>query len=322
VRVRAHTAFPGARLRFAIGAAGAVAVAAVFVGLPTPIFAQGGAGGAGGSTGSSGTTGPSGPTGTTAPIGATGPTGPVIPSPCAMSQLRLRCPDLIMSAPRELHIDRSTIAGHVLLRATSSINNRGSGPLQLRAYHTGPYTMVVYQVIYDTRQPPRPHRYRTAAKLVYKYVPGQRYGYGNLGAASYWKLEHAAAFELFSIDSHDRAVRLIRTSPKVDYCLRDLVHTRPSSASPSAPVYPGCSQKPYIQRDVLGTSVGWSDVYPYSYPQQWIDVTGLRGRFAYVQVADPEHLFIESNERNNISETYISLPSGRVLGHRVGVAEP
>jgi hypothetical protein len=51
-------------------------------------------------------------------------------------------------------------------------------------------------------------------------------------------------------------------------------------------------------------------------------VTGLRGRFAYVQIADPEHLFIESNEQNNISETYISLPSGRVLGHRVGVAEP
>jgi hypothetical protein len=73
---------------------------------------------------------------------------------------------------------------------------------------------------------------------------------------------------------------------------------------------------------VFGTSVGWSDVYPYSYPEQWIDVTGLRGRFAFVQIADPRQLFHEADERNNVSETYVQLPSGRVLGHRVGVSQP
>jgi hypothetical protein len=73
---------------------------------------------------------------------------------------------------------------------------------------------------------------------------------------------------------------------------------------------------------VLGTSVGWSDVYPYEYPEQWIDVTGLRGRFAFVQVADPEGLLIESDHRNNLSETFVQLPSGRVLGRRVAVAGP
>ena len=74
-----------------------------------------------------------------------------------------------------------------------------------------------------------------------------------------------------------------------------------------------------MRHDVLGTSVGWSDVYPYSYPEQWIDVTGLRGRFAYVQIADPDHLLLESSNRDNVSETYVALPSGRVLGTRVGV---
>jgi hypothetical protein len=77
-----------------------------------------------------------------------------------------------------------------------------------------------------------------------------------------------------------------------------------------------------MKSDVLGTSVGWSDVYPYEYPEQWIDVTGLRGHFAYAQIADPENLLIESNHKNDVSETYVSLPSGRVLGHRVGVAAP
>jgi hypothetical protein len=237
-----------------------------------------------------------------------------------MKQLRLRCPVLIMSAPSELHIDRSTIPGRVLLRATSSVNNRGSGPLELRAHRIGSHSIVIYQAIYDASG--RAHLFRTAAKLVFKYVPGERYEYPSVGAFSYWKLEHAAAFELWSIDANGRAERLVRMGPKVDYCVRDLIRSLPSSSSPSTPVYPACSQNPNIQSDVLGTSVGWSDVYPYVYPEQWIDVTGLRGRFAYVQIADPENLLMESNHHKNVSETFVSLPSGRVLGHRVGVAAP
>jgi hypothetical protein len=242
------------------------------------------------------------------------------PGPCATDRARLRCPDLIMSAPRELHVDRSTILGRVLLRATSSLNNRGSGPLELRAHRTGPHSTAVYQVIQTRRGPARV--FRSAAKLVFKYIPGQRYGYGSVGGASYWKLKHAAAFELWSVDARGRAVRLVRRGPKVDYCLRDLVHTRPSRSSPQAAVFAGCSQNPYMRHDVLGTSVGWSDVYPYEYPEQWIDVTGLHGRFAYVQRADPDNLLLESSNRDNVSETYITLPSGRVHGTRVGVAAP
>ena len=108
----------------------------------------------------------------------------------------------------------------------------------------------------------------------------------------------------------------------MDYCLRDLFDTRPSRNSPSSPVYPGCNQSPGIRDDVLGVSVGWTDAYPYEYPEQWIDVTGLRGRFAYVQRGDPDNLLRESNHSNDVSETYVALPSGRVLGHRVGVSRP
>ena len=58
----------------------------------------------------------------------------------------------------------------------------------------------------------------------------------------------------------------------------------------------------------LGTSVGWSDVYPPTYPEQWIDVTGLRGCFAYRHVADPGNGIFESNERNNSSAVTVRLP--------------
>ena len=58
----------------------------------------------------------------------------------------------------------------------------------------------------------------------------------------------------------------------------------------------------------LGTSVGWSDVYPPGYPEQFIDVTGLRGCFAYVHTADPRNGIYESRERNNSSTVVVRLP--------------
>jgi hypothetical protein len=225
-----------------------------------------------------------------------------------------------MSAPSELHLDRTTVSGHVLLRATSSLDNHGQGPLEVRARREGAHKWVVYQAIYDRRG--HPHLFKTDATLVFKYVLGERYGFPAIEAFSYWKFRHAAGFELWSIDSHRQAVRLVRKGPKVDYCLRDLLRTFPSPRSPNAPVYPGCNQDPNIKSDVLGTSVGWTDSYPYEYPEQWIDVTGLRGKFAYVQIADPDNLLFESNHHNDVSETYVQLPSGRVLGQRVAVRSP
>jgi hypothetical protein len=225
-----------------------------------------------------------------------------------------------MSAPSQLVVDRTSIPGHVLLRATSSIDNRGSGPIELRAKRLGRHRWRVYQAIYDPHG--RPHLFRTPATLVFKHIPGERYGDGYVGAASYWKLEHAAAFQLWSVNRRFQAVGLVRTGPKLDYCLRDLIRTRPSPTSPPSPRYGSCSQDPGIRSDTLGTSIGWSDVYPYDYPEQWIDVTGLHGRFAYVQIGDPDHLLIESNHSNDLSETYVQLPSGRVLGRRVGVSAP
>jgi hypothetical protein len=245
---------------------------------------------------------------------------PAEPNPCHIRRLHLRCPDLIMSEPSQMEMDRTTLPGHVLLRATSSINNHGSGPMELRARRTGRHRWRVYQAIYDRRG--NVHLFHTKANLVFKFVSGERYGIGNLGDASYWKLKHAAGFQLWSIDRHFKAIKLVRTGPKVDYCLRDLERTDPKPASPASAHYPACNQDPSLKHDRLGTSVGWSDIYPYSYPQQWIDVTGLHGRFAYVQIADPDDLFHESDHSNDMSETYVQLPSGRVLGHRIGVARP
>jgi hypothetical protein len=241
-------------------------------------------------------------------------------NPCLHRALHLRCPDLVMSAPSELHLDRTTIPGRVLLRAASSVNNLGAGPMELRAHRRRGGRWVVYQAIYDRRG--HAHLFRTHVHLVYKYIPGYRYEYGNVGATSYWKVRHLAAFQLWSLNGHEHLLRLVRTGPKVDYCLRDYAHTQPSRRSPAAAVYPACTEEAGATSHRFGTSVGWSDIYPYGYPEQWINVTGLRGRFAFVQIVDPHGLWHETSTRDNASETFVALPSGRVLGTRVGVPAP
>src|SRR5205085_7991502 len=56
-------------------------------------------------------------------------------NPCHDAVLALKCPDLRMAPPSDLHVRR---AGRVLqLLATNRIVNVGAGPLELRAEHTG-----------------------------------------------------------------------------------------------------------------------------------------------------------------------------------------
>jgi hypothetical protein len=241
------------------------------------------------------------------------------PNPCDNPLEELRCPDLVMSVPSHFTMDRRTERGHVLLRATSSIDNHGTGPLELRGRRRSARSMRVTQIVY--RENGTRAFFPSKALLGFKFVSGRRYGftYPNF---SYWKFRGAARFQLWSVDSQNKPIKLVRFGPKLFYCFRDLERTHPSKASPRYAVYPACSQDPYKRAVTLGTSVGWSDIYPYTYPEQYIDVTGLRGRFAYVQVADPFNRIVESRENNNISEVYIQLPSGRILGERHGVSTP
>lgn len=70
--------------------------------------------------------------------------------------------------------------------------------------------------------------------------------------------------------------------PKLDYCNRDLEHRRPElPGSPSVFRFPACAQDPNLTTVTLGTSVGWVDSYPWSYPSNWIEVT-VQGRPAAV----------------------------------------
>ena len=222
------------------------------------------------------------------------------PNPCLdpVERRTLNCPDLVMKRPFGLTLDYTARPGRVVLRAGNSIDNVGRGPAELHGVRTAQYFMKGRQRIY--RRAGGRLGITTGARLFFKFVQGQ---------LRYWKYHRAAAFQLWRIDSKGRRTVLVRRGPKISYCLRDLEHSRARLArSPRTRVYPACSTYRNQRRVTIGTSVGWSDVYPPGYPEQWIDVTGLRGCFAYRHVADPRNGIYESNERNNSATTVVRLP--------------
>jgi hypothetical protein len=219
------------------------------------------------------------------------------PNPClGPLKAALLCPTLTISPPRDIHLDRSP-SGRLLLRATSSLNSVGSGPIEMHGSRTGPSTMSATQRIY--RRGGGFVTVRTGAHLGFKSVPGQY---------RYWKLRYAARFELWSVDSRGRRVKRVRTGPKLYYCLRDLQRTLPQAGSPAFPRYPRCSQDASARSVVLGTSVGWSDVYPSTYHEQWIDVTGLHGSYRYVLIADPTGVIYTTSARPAEASRLVAIP--------------
>jgi hypothetical protein len=234
-----------------------------------------------------------------AALGVSAASAAAIEDPCAGPGAKdLLCPNRRIARPSELYVDR-TGDGHVDQRATSDVRSRGRGPMELRGRRDGRRSMRVNQRIYKVGGG---HiTVPSEAKLHFTSV-GAYFG------GSYWKVHQLAHFDLRRVLPDGGLGPVVRTSPKLNYCLRDLAHTRPGRRSPSHWVYPGCNQNPFIDHDVLGTSVGWSDIYPAAYSKQWINVAGLRGCFAYQMTVDPKEVLFESNENDNTSQVRVRLP--------------
>ena len=204
---------------------------------------------------------------------------------------RLRCPDLILRSPYSGYFERT--GGRIRYHAANSIVNRGQGPAELfarRRTARGPMSSVTQRIYgFDGGRYDFPS---AGARVVFKPIPV-------LGA--YWKFENAARFELWSADPQGNPRSLVRIGPKLVYCLRDLRRRLSLRFSPGFRHYPACSQDRARRSVTLGTSVGWADEYPADYHEQWIDVTGLRDRFVFVQRVDPRNAIRESDETNNVS---------------------
>lgn len=223
---------------------------------------------------------------------------PPAQNPCEGQRAeRLLCPNLRIGPPSEMYV--SSYGAEVLLHATSDVRSRGRGPIELHGQRNGPRSMRVTQRIYKAGDG---HiTVRTGAALHFTDV-------GSYFGGSYWKVHQLARFELRPVLPDGSLGEVVRTSPKLNYCLRDLEQTQPGERSPSQAIYPACDQDPRIGRDTLGTSVGWSDIYPADYDKQYINVSELQGCFALTMTVDPKHHLFESDEHDNSSHRRVALP--------------
>jgi hypothetical protein len=219
-----------------------------------------------------------------------------VPNPCL--EPGMRCPDLVMAPPSQLDADASPSGRRVVLRQENRIVNIGRGPAELFGTRRDYTYMDAEQVIADAAGVRR--RYATGAVLEYTSVPTR--------GGDYWKMEQAARFELWRVDGEGRRTELVQVGPKLNYCLRDLERVRSGSLVPRRFVFPACNQSASARNVTLGTSVGWADVYPETYPGNWIDVTGRRGCFALVHRADPLNRLLELREDNNVASRIVRLP--------------
>lgn len=227
-----------------------------------------------------------------------------IENPCAGPEAqRLLCPDLRVGPAEDLFVARQGGAygygGGALLYAGNDIRSRGRGPIELRGQRYKRNWMRANQAIY--RVGGGVEVFRTDAELHF-YSVGYEFG------GSYWKVHNPLSMEIWSLDQERQPLARVRKGPKVFYCFRDLKRTRAMKRSPRHAVYPACNQNPARKRVTLGTSVGWSDIYPSTYDRQWVNVTGLLGCFAFVMQVDPQNLLYEENEDNNRSVRIIRLP--------------
>jgi hypothetical protein len=237
----------------------------------------------------------------TAPAGAQGPAlDPLDTNPCNDPFLALKCPDLRMAPPSDVHVRRA--GGTVRLLAANHIVNVGSGPLELLGTKSPslPRFATATQVV-RTRTG-KPVYFPEAGWIYFKAIPGQGH---------YWKYYRAARFELWTLNPDGTRATLQRTGPKLSYCFRDLKRVRTWERTPKQRIYPACSRRSAGQALRLGVSPGWADIYPSRYHENWISVSGMRGCFAFVHRADPLGELVEAREDNNLAQRIIRLPARR-----------
>jgi hypothetical protein len=59
---------------------------------------------------------------------------------------------------------------------------------------------------------------------------------------------------------------------------------------------------------IVGISAGWKDIYRYELPDQYVEITGVEDGFYLLELRiDPNDVFAESNEKNNVTCALIEL---------------
>jgi hypothetical protein len=203
-------------------------------------------------------------------------------------------PDQAMTSLRGFHVDTTEMPGHTLLRFTAESVNIGAGPLELRGSrpNTSMPTMSVRQRI---RQQGGGFRSRSVPSFMFWAGDGH----------NHW---HVSDFVSTVLESDTGSN--VSVGAKQGFCLTDS-HGFDLSlpGAPASKVYKGCVMGGQTSLAVkMGISVGWGDRYGYTFPLQWVDITGLApGQYRLTATVDEQNYYRESNESNNTTWVILQL---------------
>jgi hypothetical protein len=203
-------------------------------------------------------------------------------------------PDLAMAPLRDVRLQVAN--GRRLLRFTAEIINVGAGPFELHGARspTEDDMTSVTQRVYDDAG-----GWRERATVATMFFAGD----GHL----HWHVRNLERYELQPLDSQ----HTLGAGAKSGFCFSDTERYAPQlPASPAARQYASCG-RPGDLSVTMGLSVGWGDVYDWTLPDQYIDVTDLPpGRYRLSAVADPDGWFLEADAANNATTLDILIADG------------
>lgn len=213
----------------------------------------------------------------------------VLVAGCGADAEHAPLPDLDQAVPAAVTIHRE--GDRVLLAFASAVDNVGPGPLVIHGERErGAPTMSVRQVLGGDSVPVR-------AEL--RYVRAQTH--------AHW---HLIGFERYELrDARGRRVVLAR---KAGFCLGDRYDSHRSQRSPGEPRTPVWTDECGRHRPGLleldeGISPGYGDDYAPVLEGQYVDVTGLAGRFVLVHLVNPERTLREASYENNAASVALRL---------------
>lgn len=92
----------------------------------------------------------------------------------------------------------------------------------------------------------------------------------------------------------------VRVGNKIGFCLSDIKQIS-EDAPPRTYYGEACRYPGYGREQLMGITRGWSDVYSSPQPGNFIEITGLpTGRYVLETVMDPDGLYLESDETDNV----------------------
>jgi hypothetical protein len=209
-----------------------------------------------------------------------------------------RYPDLGMARLGDIYLALPS-GGVKQLRFSATIVNVGAGPFELTASRSGTSAdFSVSQRIYDSD-----------GASVLAPTPNAGLTFGGDGH-NHW---HVNSLERYELRRLDNGVK-VGTSTKSGFCFFDTGPYRTSLPdAPGSAVYTGTGCGIESSLSVfMGLSIGWGDTYPWTLPDQYIDVTNLAGgKYRLVAEADPLGWFTESSRQNNSTWVDLALTTNR-----------